>query len=305
MAVNGGPIQVLAKLFGGQGTINVPSWSPDSRNLAFVSYLLVNPPEEKQSMHDILKRAADALAKTHSKEALELAVQAIALDAKNPQAHFLKGFALGELGNHEKAIQDFDKAIELDPRYAEAYDRRGSEHFKLGHIQESLRDFDKFLELRPQEKPGHWRRGISLYYAGRFEEGRKQFEGFQTLDNNDVENAVWRFLCMSREAGIDKARSDMLKIANDRRIPLMEVYALFAGKSKPEEVLAAARKGQPDEKEMQMRMFYAHLYLGLYEEVTGDKAKALDHLKAAEDLPVGGYMGDVARVHRTILENKP
>jgi len=31
-------ITVLAKLFGGQGTINVPSWSPDSQRLAFVSY---------------------------------------------------------------------------------------------------------------------------------------------------------------------------------------------------------------------------------------------------------------------------
>ena len=31
-------IEVLAKLFGGQGTIKVPSWSPDSRKLAFVSY---------------------------------------------------------------------------------------------------------------------------------------------------------------------------------------------------------------------------------------------------------------------------
>jgi TolB protein len=40
MPVGGGEIQVLAKLFGGQGTINVPSWSPDSRNLAFVSYRL-------------------------------------------------------------------------------------------------------------------------------------------------------------------------------------------------------------------------------------------------------------------------
>ena len=36
-------ITVLAKLFGGQGTINVPSWSPDSKQLAFVSYLLVPP----------------------------------------------------------------------------------------------------------------------------------------------------------------------------------------------------------------------------------------------------------------------
>ena len=36
-----GKIQVLAKLFGGQGTINVPSWSPDSKQLAFVSYQLI------------------------------------------------------------------------------------------------------------------------------------------------------------------------------------------------------------------------------------------------------------------------
>jgi len=34
-------ITVLAKLFGGQGTINVPSWSPDSTHVAFVSYMLV------------------------------------------------------------------------------------------------------------------------------------------------------------------------------------------------------------------------------------------------------------------------
>jgi TolB protein len=40
-------ITVLAKLFGGQGTINVPSWSPDSTQVAFVSYMLV--PEEKSS----------------------------------------------------------------------------------------------------------------------------------------------------------------------------------------------------------------------------------------------------------------
>jgi hypothetical protein len=34
-------VTVLATLFGGQGTINVPSWSPDSQWLAFVSYHLL------------------------------------------------------------------------------------------------------------------------------------------------------------------------------------------------------------------------------------------------------------------------
>ena len=34
-------IVVLARLFGGQGTINVASWSPNSRYIAFVSYQIV------------------------------------------------------------------------------------------------------------------------------------------------------------------------------------------------------------------------------------------------------------------------
>jgi len=43
MPMSGGPIQDLASLFGGQGSINVPSWSPDSRQVAFVSYELIQP----------------------------------------------------------------------------------------------------------------------------------------------------------------------------------------------------------------------------------------------------------------------
>jgi len=45
MPVDGGEPQILATLFGGQGTINVPSWSPDSREVAFVSYRLVGNDE--------------------------------------------------------------------------------------------------------------------------------------------------------------------------------------------------------------------------------------------------------------------
>jgi TolB protein len=37
MPATGGQPKVIAYLYGGQGTINVPSWSPDSRQVAFVS----------------------------------------------------------------------------------------------------------------------------------------------------------------------------------------------------------------------------------------------------------------------------
>ncbi len=38
LSIGTGKIDVLAKFFGGQGTINVPSWSPDSKKIAFVTY---------------------------------------------------------------------------------------------------------------------------------------------------------------------------------------------------------------------------------------------------------------------------
>jgi Tol biopolymer transport system component len=41
MPAGGGAPRVVARLFGGQGTINVPSWSPDGRRVAFVSYRLL------------------------------------------------------------------------------------------------------------------------------------------------------------------------------------------------------------------------------------------------------------------------
>jgi TolB protein len=43
MPTAGGEIKIIANLFGGQGTINVHSWSPDSKQFAFVSYRLVIP----------------------------------------------------------------------------------------------------------------------------------------------------------------------------------------------------------------------------------------------------------------------
>ena len=37
MPIAGGESQVIAYVYGGQGTINVPSWAPDSRHLVFAS----------------------------------------------------------------------------------------------------------------------------------------------------------------------------------------------------------------------------------------------------------------------------
>jgi len=52
-------------------------------------------------------------------------------------------------------------------------------------------------------------------------------------------------------------------------------------------------------------LFHANLYLGLFFEAVGDREKARHHiLKAARDFKADHYMGDVARVHARLLEQK-
>jgi lipoprotein NlpI len=208
-----------------------------------------------------------------------------------------------EAGEHELAIADYDALLKLDPERAEAYDQRGSQHFMLGHIRRSIEDFDRFIKLRPQQEPWHWKRGISYYYAGRYDEGRRQFEGYQTVADNDVENAVWRYLCMARARGVPAARDAMLKIRRDTRVPMTEVHDLYSGTATTDDVLAAARAGSPSPEALNAQLFYAHLYLGLYYEAAGDAARAREHITtAAKKHKIGHYMWNVADVHARLLE---
>jgi lipoprotein NlpI len=183
------------------------------------------------------------------------------------------------------------------------YEARGSEHFIAGRFVESVADFDAEIKLNPPRSPWHWKRGISLYYVGRYADGAKQFEGYQTVDGNDVENAVWRFLCQARDpqVGLEKARSGILTIKDDRRVPMMQIYALYKGDLKPDDVMAAVRAGDPPPAVLEHRLFYAHLYLGLYYEVLGDAVQAKQHMEEAERRKIDHYMGDVAKVHAELL----
>lgn len=210
----------------------------------------------------------------------------------------------GYLQSVKDDVAACDKSIEKNPRDANAHNRRGEAQFKLGRIQESIADFDKFIELNPQAEPSHWMRGISYYYAAEYDKGREQFEGYQKFDSNDVENAVWRYLCMARDVGVEKARDDILKIGDDRRVPMRQVYELFAGRATPDDVLKAVESGKPTAAETNDRLFYAHLYLGLFAEANQQDAKALEHLKLAEKHRIGHYMWDVARVHVERLRRK-
>lgn len=206
--------------------------------------------------------------------------------------------AADRAGRIAEAIADYDRVIQLAPDMAGVYNLRGMAHFRAAHIAASIADFDKAIALDPRQAPHHWRRGIALYYAGRYQDGRQQFELHQTVNDNDVENAAWHYLCVARAVGIEKARAALIPIKPDRRAWAPAVHALYKGESTPEQVLAAAQKGDPRPDRAKERVFYAHLYIGLYHEAAGNNKLARKHMTlAAEKFAGKGYMDDVARVH--------
>lgn len=216
----------------------------------------------------------------------------------NPTELLQQAGQAARLGRSDQAVSLLSQVLQQDVELADAYYLRGREHFRLGKIQSSGTDFDKYVGLRPEHETRLWERGITYFYMGKFAAGARQFSLYQQYHSNDVENAVWRFLCQEREEGVVKARKDILPIRNDRRIPMMLIYRMYRGEAVPKDVLRAADKGSSEPIAKNHQKFYAHLYVGLYYEALGQLAEARHHMgKAAEDHRISHYMWDVARYH--------
>ncbi len=174
----------------------------------------------------------------------------------------------------------------------------------------SVADFEKAAELDPPARPHLWQLGIAYYYAGRYADGTRLFALHKSVNPDDVENAAWHYLCTARAEGAEKAKANVMaiRVEKDQRVPMAQIYALFQGQAKPDDVFRHLMRSTKDiaQAEYVQRLFYAHLYVGLYFEAQGDAAKAKEHLeKAAGDAAqVGDYMAGVARVHVELLKKK-
>ena len=182
-------------------------------------------------------------------------------------------------------LQHWNETICNQPKNPNAYIRRGMVNFQLAKIDESLQDFDMAEQLDVRIKPYLWQRGLSYYYAQRFAEGAKQFEIDLTVNAQDVEETVWRYLCIARSLGVEEARNSLLTVKNDPRRIMQYIYDLYAENCTPDDVLIVGQsegiKGN----------FYSHFYLGLYYEAQNNLDLAQEYIvKAADNYKIDDYM---------------
>ena len=56
----------------------------------------------------------------------------------------------------------------------------------------------------------------------------------------------------------------------------------------------------PSPDELNRRLFYAELYIGLHYDAAGEEKEAKEHIEAAVEHKINHYMWDVAQVHAKV-----
>lgn len=211
----------------------------------------------------------------------------------------------------EKVVKQSTAAIAAAPSKVAGYSRRGDALFFLGRFKEAVADYDKMVELDAALEKPHWRRGIAWFYAKQYKQAAHQFEIYNSFDNVDRENGIWRFFSQARAYDIKTARKGLLKYKKDDREPFPDVYKLFSEELTGKPILKKINAAKISDTEREKRLFYAQLYIGLNHALHDRDEKAVNHLRAAVANtwgPKAGYgphyMWQVGRLHYELLTEK-
>ena len=214
-------------------------------------------------------------------------------------------------GKYKAAFKNCSELCELEPNNLNYQMMLGDISFAAGQMDACVDAYDKLIELQPSLEPRLWQRGLALYYANKFENGVQQFETHQLVNTQDVENAVWHLLCAARISNVEEGRGKLIPISEDRRVPMSQIYEMYAGRMTPKQVLAIANRTSPsvqlDSEQHRLQRYYAHLYIGLYYEMLKNQEASIQAMKKAAQLnPLGktNFMGQVARVHLQLRQKE-
>ena len=89
----------------------------------------------------------DGIVRQTFTKALVKTLYLVGLEVFELDVSYNRGNAYYDLGQYERAIEDWDEAIRLNPQAADAYYNRGLAYERLGRQEQADRDFAKAKEL--------------------------------------------------------------------------------------------------------------------------------------------------------------
>ena len=135
-------------------------------------------------------------------------------------AYNKRGNAYANMGQHERAIQDYDLAIKQQPTMPWPYNNRGNAYRRLGQLDRALQDYDQAIKLKPDYVFPFANRGIIYTNKGQLDRATQEYSQAIKLKPDYAEAFVGRGVAYSRLGQHDRAIQDF-----DQAIKLKPDYA--------------------------------------------------------------------------------
>jgi tetratricopeptide (TPR) repeat protein len=133
------------------------------------------------------------LAQTHvaagrEAEAIDAYAHVLLLDPSPIRARAARGLAHHRLGDHVRAIEDFDEVLRQSPQWKGAhiaYYSRALSRWALGNPEEAVSDCTESLRSKPDEIDALYLRGICLKATDQLDAAVEDFTRILRLDPSD------------------------------------------------------------------------------------------------------------------------
>ena len=116
------------------------------------------------------------------REAQELLLHAIELDAEYAEAYNNLAIIDGELGNMQQAYEHIQKSIQLQPGYAKAYFNLAIWFERQANLPQARANLEKAISLEPSFSQAHNRLGMVLFQMGNRKASIDHFQRAVELD---------------------------------------------------------------------------------------------------------------------------
>ncbi|CAI5996542.1 unnamed protein product, partial [Closterium sp. NIES-65] len=123
--------------------------------------------EVKKTLDMFLSAAVRLVMQGEHNKALEIFDKVLEQKVFTDHALTYRGTVYALMHRYPEAIADFTKALEFNPAFYEARRRRGQTYTAMGRNDEAVKDLTAVIEARPTDWPAYMERGIA-YFNARF-----------------------------------------------------------------------------------------------------------------------------------------
>ena len=107
-----------------------------------------------------------------AKEYIKLYTASLTFNPRIVEDYIKRGNAYSYIGEHDKAIADYNEAIKLKPNYAKAYCRRGVAYSKKREYNKAIKDYNAVIKREPDYAEAYGARGEAWLHLKEWDKAR-------------------------------------------------------------------------------------------------------------------------------------